>query len=91
MRGEELRTIQLEQIGVGSGAVEDNGFRRRVNAVNQYPVTLNMTFGFSHPVTMQPMVPAAGRQGLFRCYKIDNFPQFSHVFAAALHCLGVFL
>jgi hypothetical protein len=42
----------LKQTGMTAGVMKDNGTSRRVNFIDKYPVSLNMTFKRVFPFAM---------------------------------------
>jgi hypothetical protein len=80
----------LEQVGVGSGAVEDNLLANQINFINKKPVRLNMTFGFAFISAMEKVIMTARRKR----YLIDNEGHhvfnFIYVLMALFHKFHVF-
>jgi hypothetical protein len=100
MRNEQRE--MLKQIGMGAGAVKGNSTSRRVNFIDKYPITLNMTFKHIFPFAMQLVVIACANfvgdsgQGLFAYNHVHNFekfinshPSFSHQLVLLSENLGI--
>ena len=90
-REAEKTQRKLKQIRMGTGTVECNSTRGRINFVNQHPVALNVTFKRILPFAVQGMIATFRWQRLL----IDDHgrycPEFTNIPAAFFHQLAFFL
>jgi hypothetical protein len=77
----------LKQIGMSAGALKGNGTSFIVELKNNNPITLNMTFKRTFPITVKRMIISFRRQGLFVNNHVHNFPKFVYIHAAFFHQL----
>jgi hypothetical protein len=80
----------LEQIGMSTGTIKNDFLGCRVYFVDEQPIVLDMTFAGTFVFPIQGMILIFWRQRLFSNNKVNNFPQSTHIFTAALHQLGIF-
>ena len=76
---------KLEQVGMASSSVECNGTSHRVNFVNEYPVSLNMTVKHPFPFSMKRVVVTFRRQRFFVNDDAHDFPKTVYIHVAFIH------
>ena len=80
----------LKQISMGTGIVKNDFLSFLFNTVNEHPIRLNMAFPFSLIPSMQGMVFALRRQGLFVDENVHDIAELTEIPAHFSHQLEFF-